>query len=299
MVIFLILPKKPYVQKGQDEIVFVEETVGSQSGITLSSSKGGNGQTNSMKVSLLSDDVYWAGSSDNESNQEKINLEALRDEQIQMLLDENGLTMYDFVNSKDQIADAVLLQVEKILKEYDEKIKEVEANQGKNGTDGKTGKDGLDGKDGKDGIAGAAGKPGTAGISGKDGKDGENGKDGSNGKSVYVRYSEYSNGANMTAAPTDSTQYIGTYEGESASSDPSRYQWSKYVGMDGKNSYIRYSESATGLNMTIEPNEKTRYFGTYLGTQASDNPNDYTWTQYKDMVSYYTEDDNTLHFVIP
>lgn len=308
---YIIGQKVPSVPNA--EIVPVEETMSNDGKISLSSAKGFNDKPKTMKVSLISDDENLTDDNE-ENNQTAIDLEAMRDEQIQSLLEENGLTMYDYVNAKEKITDAVLLQIEKILKEYDEKIAKVEANQGKNGVDGKDGKDGAmgpagiagpAGPTGKTGATGATGKTGATGATGKTGatgSPGKDGKDGEDGKSIFIRYSEQANGANMTLSPTANTKYIGTYEGTVASTDPTQYKWSKYVGKDGedgKSSFIRYSESSTGSNMTTEPNSRTRYFGTYIGTQASNNPADYTWTQYKDMFSYYTETDNTLHFVIP
>lgn len=242
----------------ESEIISVEETMPNYGKITLSSVNSANDKKNTMKVSLISDDGELTDV-DDKTSQNNIDLEAMRDEQIQSLLAENGLTMYDYVNAKEKITDAVLLQIEKILKEYDEKIAKVEANQGKNGVDGKDGKDGAMGPAGITGPAGPAGKTGATGATGKTGATGATGKTGATGS-----------------------------PGKDGKD-----------GEDGKSSFIRYSESSTGSNMTTEPNSRTRYFGTYIGTQASNNPADYTWTQYKDMFSYYTETDNTLHFVIP
>jgi hypothetical protein len=49
---------------------------------------------------------------------------------------------------------------------------------------------------------------------------------------VHIRYSKTSDGANMTATPSDDTLYIGVYSG-TASSAPtaaSSYKWSRYTG---------------------------------------------------------------------
>lgn len=151
-------------------------------------------------------------------------------------------------------------------------------------------------------ISSTSGKIGATGATGAKGDKGDKGSD---GNSIFIRYSASANGANMTSTPTENTKYIGTYEGTIASTDPAKYRWAKYVGengkdgTDGKSVFIRYAETSTGTNMTATPTASTKYFGTYSGVQPSDNPADYTWTQYKDTISYYTEEDNTLHFVIP
>ena len=67
------------------------------------------------------------------------------------------------------------------------------------------------------------------------------------------------------------------------------------AGKDGKSSFIRYATSDTGANMTTTPNSNTKYIGTYIGASASNNPADYTWTLYKDMIMTYSESDNTLY----
>lgn len=158
-------------------------------------------------------------------------LEKLRDEQIESILAENGLSMYDFVNYKDKIADSVLAQIQKVLDEYDKKMDVVIANQGVNGKDGKDGKQGIagkDGKDGKDGLNGKDGKDGVKGKDGVDGKDGINGTDGIDGKNVFIKYAEDANGTGMTDTPNDKTKYMGTYSGSTEPTSATSYSWTQY-----------------------------------------------------------------------
>lgn len=128
---------------------------------------------------------------------------------------------------------------------------------------------------------------------GEKGEAGEAGKDGSTGKSVFIRYSENSNGTNMTEKPTATTKYMGTYSGTKASSNPSDYSWSRYVGDNGNSVFIRYAEDASGKRMSEMPNSNTKYMGTYIGATASNNPADYTWTRYSDATISFS--DGTLY----
>lgn len=64
-------------------------------------------------------------------------------------------------------------------------------------------------------------------------------------------------------------------------------------GATGKSVFFRYSESSSGTNMTEVPTSKTKYMGTYTGTQASTNPADYIWTRYSDATISFS--DGTLY----
>lgn len=207
-----------------------------------------------MKIELKDGEEDISGTEDTVSGN-GLDLEALRDQQINDILESNGLTMYDFMNSKDQIADSVMIQIQKILDEYDEKMDEVIKNQGKNGKDGKDGKDGLDGNDGKDGksgntgktgATGATGKTGAAGKNGSNGLNGKDGKDGSDGNSSYIRYATDENGANMTSTPGADTKYIGTFIGPDPSTNPADYTWTRY-----KDAVITYSDTDNTLYITL------------------------------------------------
>lgn len=54
------------------------------------------------------------------------NLKELRDEQIEDVLEENGFTMYEYVNHRERIAESVLLEIEKIMVEYDTKLEQLD-----------------------------------------------------------------------------------------------------------------------------------------------------------------------------
>lgn len=170
-----------------------------------------------------------------------------------------------------------------------EEIVTVPGPAGSPGPVGAPGKNGINGRDGKDGK------------NGKDGQDGEAGKNGKDGNNVFVRYSASANGANMTTSPTSDTKFIGTYTGKTAATNPSQYAWSQYIGKDGQDGnsvFIRYSAEPNGANMTATPDSKTKYMGTFSGKAASENPSDYTWSQYKDSSMSYSEEDNTLYIII-
>lgn len=53
------------------------------------------------------------------------------------------------------------------------------------------------------------------------------------------------------------------------------------TGAKGNSVYIRYSANSDGKDMTTEPNQNTRYMGTYTGAEASTRPSDYSWSQYR------------------
>lgn len=209
------------------------------------------------------------------------------------LTPEELLAMIDGMSQKEleEFAQSMGVSVDDLKKEVesevDSKITKLEKELTKELVE--TGR----GKDGKDG---AAGKNGTAGKAGADGKEGAAGKDGVNGKSVWIRYAESAEGTSMTSSPTSNTKYMGTYTGTKASTNPSDYIWSKYVGNDGNDGdsvWIRYAENANGKGMTKKPDEDTKYMGTYIGPQASTEPEDYTWTRYSDATISFS--DGTLY----
>lgn len=269
-----------------------------------------------MKVAVLNADGEIEEESRNSSAEAatmtKEELETLRDEQIESILSANGLTMYEFVNYKESIADSVLVQIQKVLDEYDKKMDVVMANQGVNGKDGKDGKDGATGKtgaagkDGKDGKAGATGrtgatgKTGATGATGKTGPAGRDGEAGKDGKNVYVKYAKDINGTGMTSTPTSETKYIGTYTGTSEPTSASAYLWSRMTGetgeagADGQNVFIKYAEDASGTGMSATPNDRTKYIGTYSGATEPTSASDYSWSQYRDLIITFDESTNTL-----
>ena len=111
------------------------------------------------------------------------------------------------------------------------------------------------------------------------------GSNGSSGANVYIKYSANSDGSNMTDTPNENTQYIGVYNGLQATipSNPSSYSWSKYVGVDGNQVFIRYSANSNGLSMTETPQSNTQYIGIYSGsaTSAPTDYGQYRWTKIK------------------
>ena len=53
------------------------------------------------------------------------------------------------------------------------------------------------------------------------------------------------------------------------------------AGAKGNSVFIRYSTNSDGKDMTTEPDQDTRYMGTYTGAEASTRPSDYSWSQYR------------------
>lgn len=70
--------------------------------------------------------------------------------------------------------------------------------------------------------------------------------EGIDGTYFYIRYSAYADGHDMTATPTDETQYMGTCSTneETAPTDYTEYTWCKVKGTDGK-------DGADGENATV------------------------------------------------
>ena len=145
---------------------------------------------------------------------------------------------------------------------------------------------------------------GLQGIQGVEGKQGVAGKNGTDGKTTYfhIKYS-------TVAKPTSSSQitempstYIGTYTDFSPedSSDPSKYQWARFegiqgpkgeqgipgVGADGRTSYlhIAYATSSDGkTGFSVSDSTGKTYIGQYTNFEKNDstNPSDYSWTKIK------------------
>ncbi|MSS77375.1 phage tail protein [Anaerococcus sp. AGMB00486] len=157
----------------------------------------------------------------------------------------------------------------------------------------------LKGKDGKDGL------PGKQGTPGRDGKDGMPGKAGADGRTSYMHfaYADSQDGAvGFTLTATNGKKYIGFYtDFEKADSiNPSKYEWSKYVGDDGKPGkdgsqgipgkagadgktpyfHTAWANNSTGTSgfSTSQAGDKA-YIGTYTDYIKSDStdPSKYTW----------------------
>lgn len=189
-------------------------------------------------------------------------MDGMSDQELEEFAESMGLSMEELQKLLESYQSDTDKETESKLKEMEEKLtREIRENEG---------------EDGKDGNNGAQGEQG---------EQGEEGKTGNTGKSVFIRYSEKENGERMTESPTAATKYMGTYTGTKASTNPSDYSWSQYVGNDGNDGnsvFIRYATSASGANMTKKPNSETKYMGTYVGEKASADPEDYTWTRYSD-----------------
>lgn len=128
---------------------------------------------------------------------------------------------------------------------------------------------------GEKGERGEKGEAGSVGISGKDGIS----------YYMHVKYAENAAGTNMSDAPNDSSKYIGVYTGTSSypPSSSSSYKWSQYKGTSSQ-LFIRYSDDASGANMTDTPTETSSYIGICNATEitAPNDPQNYTWSIYKD-----------------
>ena len=149
------------------------------------------------------------------------------------------------------------------------------------------------------------GKDGANGIPGKDGKDGMPGKAGADGKTSYMHFA-YADSADgvvgFTLTATNGKKYIGFYTDfvKEDSKDPKKYEWSKYVGddgkpgkdgsqgipgkagVDGKTPYFHtaWADNEKGtLNFSTSYAGEKKYIGTYTDYTKGDSadPKKYTW----------------------
>ena len=139
----------------------------------------------------------------------------------------------------------------------------------------------------------------TPGPPGADGDDGMPGKDGKDGRTSYVHfaYADSTDGTvGFTRTATAGKKYIGFYTDfeKADSTDPTKYEWSRYVGEDGKDGipgktgadgktpyfHTAWSNSADGSKdfSTSQAGEKA-YIGTYTDYVKADStdPKKYTW----------------------
>ena len=145
----------------------------------------------------------------------------------------------------------------------------------------------------------------TPGPPGADGNDGMPGKDGKDGRTSYVHfaYADSTDGTvGFTRTATAGKKYIGFYTDfeKADSTDPKKYEWSRYVGEDGKPGkdgsqgipgkagadgktpyfHTAWSNSADGSKdfSTSQAGEKA-YIGTYTDYVKADStdPKKYTW----------------------
>ncbi|MDO4662493.1 MAG: phage tail spike protein [Tissierellia bacterium] len=139
----------------------------------------------------------------------------------------------------------------------------------------------------------------TPGPPGTDGKDGMPGADGKDGKTSYMHfaYSDSSDGlVGFTLTATVGKKYIGFYTDfeKADSTDPSKYEWSRFkgedgsdgipgkAGADGKTSYFHtaWANSSDGrIDFSISYAGDRKYIGTYTDYNVSDSTDysKYTW----------------------
>lgn len=121
-------------------------------------------------------------------------------------------------------------------------------------------------------------------IEGASGKDGEAGEKGERGET----------GARGPAGPAGQTGAAGKTGSVGATGEKGE---TGEAGKDGMSTFIVYADTTTGKNMSMTPLETSKYIGTYQGLERSPDPKDYTWTEYKDKIITYTNDDGkpTIH----
>lgn len=119
------------------------------------------------------------------------------------------------------------------------------------------------------------------GAAGKDGEPGEKGDRGETGQ----------RGAQGPAGRTGASGKTGSVGATGEKGDPGE------SGKDGLSTFIVYADTKDGKNMSMTPKETSKFIGTYQGTTRSSDPKDYTWTEYKDKIITYTNDDGkpTIH----
>lgn len=145
----------------------------------------------------------------------------------------------------------------------------------------------------------------TPGPPGADGENGMPGKDGKDGRTSYMHFA-YADSADgtvgFTRTATTGKKYIGFYTDfeKADSTDPKSYEWSKYVGEDGKNGkdgsdgipgkagadgktpyfHTAWSNSVDGSkDFSVSEAGEKAYIGTYTDYAKADStdPKKYTW----------------------
>lgn len=137
----------------------------------------------------------------------------------------------------------------------------------------------------------------TPGPPGQDGKDGMPGPKGADGKTSYMHfaYSDSKDGVvGFTQTATSGKKYIGFYTDfvKEDSKDPSKYEWSKYVGDDGKPG----KDGVNGIPGKAGQDGKTPYFHT-AWANSSDGSKDFSTSQageklYIGTYTDYTKEDS-------
>lgn len=137
----------------------------------------------------------------------------------------------------------------------------------------------------------------TPGPPGADGKDGMPGKPGADGKTSYMHFA-YADSADgvvgFTLTATSGKKYIGFYTDfvKEDSKDPKKYEWSKYVGDDGKPG----KDGVNGIPGKAGADGKTPYFHT-AWANSSDGSKDFSTSQageklYIGTYTDYTKEDS-------
>lgn len=143
----------------------------------------------------------------------------------------------------------------------------------------------------------------TPGPPGQDGKDGMPGPKGADGKTSYMHfaYADSNDGVvGFTLTATTGKKYIGFYTDftKEDSKEPGKYEWSKYVGddgkdgipgkagADGKTSYFHtaWANSDDGSrDFSVSQAGEKLYIGTYTDFTKEDStdPKKYTWNLVK------------------
>ena len=138
----------------------------------------------------------------------------------------------------------------------------------------------------------------TPGPPGADGKDGMPGKPGADGKTSYMHFA-YADSADgvvgFTLTATSGKKYIGFYTDfvKEDSKDPKKYEWSKYVGDDGKPG----KDGVNGIPGKAGADGKTPYFHTAWANSA-DGSKDFSVSQageklYIGTYTDFTKEDST------
>jgi phage minor structural protein len=131
----------------------------------------------------------------------------------------------------------------------------------------------------------------TPGPPGADGENGMPGEDGKDGRTSYMHFA-YADSADgtvgFTRTATSGKKYIGFYTDfeKTDSTDPKRYEWSKYVGEDGKNG----KDGSDGIPGKAGADGKTPYFHTAWSNSA-DGTKDFSTNQAgeKEYIGTYTD----------
>lgn len=160
------------------------------------------------------------------------------------------------------------------------------------------------GDQGVQGPKGDTGERGLQGLQGEKGEQGIPGTKGADGKTshFHIKYSAVANPITVSQMTEKPSTYIGTYVDfiEEDSSDPQKYNWSRFegiqgpkgeqgvpgIGTDGKTSYLHIayansSDGKTGFSVSDSTNKK--YIGQYTDFLPDDSTDytEYSWTLIK------------------